>query len=1100
MAVTNHERVGKALVLLSEGLAPFVARECQAKYGDGWVKAMSRMDPDSTQSGKKVSPTDAQFLLRVVWDEWQTVFRNVLGQSERTYVSELRDIRNRWAHQDAFSGDDAYRALDSMHRLLLAVSAADQAVEVDKMRQDLLRSRFSEQARQNQRKAAVTPIEGQPAGGLKPWREVITPHPDVASGRYQQAEFAADLHQVWRDEAADEYGKPVEFFRRTFLTDGLRELLLNAVRRFRKEGGDPIVELQTNFGGGKTHSMIALYHLAAGYSPHELPGVEAMLAEGGLEAPPVARTAVLVGQMISPGVVYDKGKGIKVHTLWGELAWQLGGADGYALVAEADRTGTSPGAALVDLLRRYSPCLVLIDEWVAYARQLYGIDGLPAGSFDAQFTFAQALGEACRAVEGALLVVSIPSSDIEVGGEGGRAACERLKNVVGRMESSWRPASAEEGFEIVRRRLFDDLPADLAPSRDAVAKAFGNFYRSQKAEFPSGCSEGDYERRLIAAYPIHPELFDRLYGEWSTLDKFQRTRGVLRLMAAVIHELWERNDTSLLIMPASMPIDAPAVSSELTRYLEEGWTPVIESDIDGPNALPLRLDRENPNLGRYSATRRVARTIYLGSAPTQKAANRGIDDRSIKLGCVQPGESPATFGDALRHLTDQATYLYVDGQRYWYSLQPSVTRLAQDRAASNFTDDDVDEEIRHRLGTATRAGQRGDFANVHPAPRSPAEVPDEPEARLVVLGPEHPHSGKTANSPARVAAQQFLDKRAAGDRLHRNMLMFLAPDKARLEELRQAVREYLAWKSIEAEKETLNLDNFQTRQAETKRLQFDEAVAQRVGETFAWVLVPSQTASDPAVVWEETRVSGPDPLAVRVGKKLRGEEALITEYSGARLRMDLDRVPLWRGDHVAMRQLWSDYSQYLYLPRLRDSAVLLEAVRSGVALLTWSPDTFAYASAFDEGTGRYAGLVAGQHPAAVLDATAVLVRPEVAARQMDEERDARSSVAGAETRAYEAKGTTGVGGPIGAGAPGVTAPGLPKRFYGRATIEPVRMLRDLGDIADAIVAQLGRANPEMKITIEIEARTEDGFPDDVRRTVSENARTLKFESHEFEEG
>ena len=237
------------------------------------------------------------------------MFRNVLGQSERTYVSELRDVRNRWAHQDTFSGDDAYRALDSIHRLLLAVSAADEAVEVDKMRQDLLRSRFAEQARHTQRKAAVAPVEGQPAGGLKPWREVVTPHPDVASGRYQQAEFAADLHQVWRDEAADEYGKPVEFFRRTFLTDGLRELLLNAVRRFRKEGGDPVVELQTNFGGGKTHSMIALYHLAAGYPPHELPGVEAMLADGGLDAPPKARTAVLVGQMISPGVAYEKPEG-----------------------------------------------------------------------------------------------------------------------------------------------------------------------------------------------------------------------------------------------------------------------------------------------------------------------------------------------------------------------------------------------------------------------------------------------------------------------------------------------------------------------------------------------------------------------------------------------------------------------------------------------------------------------------------------------------------------------------------------------------------------------------------------------------------------------
>jgi hypothetical protein len=549
-------------------------------------------------------------------------------------------------------------------------------------------------------------------------------------------------------------------------------------------------------------------------------------------------------------------------------------------------------------------------------------------------------------------------------------------------------------------------------------------------------------------------------------------------------------------MPATLPIDAAHVSSELTRYLEEGWTPVIESDIDGPNALPLRLDRENPNLGRYSATRRVARTIYLGSAPTQRAANRGIDDRSIKLGCVQPGESPATFGDALRRLTDQATYLYVDGQRYWYSLQPSVTRLAHDRAASHFSDDDVDEEIRRRLANATRAGQRGDFANVHPAPRTPNEVPDEAEARLVVLGPEYPHSGKTSDSPARLAAQKLLDERAAGARLHRNMLVFLAPDKARLDELRQGVREFMAWKSIDADRETLNLDNFQSKQAETKRGQFDEVVAQRIGETFIWVLVASQTPSDPTVAWEETRVSGPDPLAVRVSKKLRNEESLISEYSGARLRMDLDRIPLWRGNHVSVKQLWNDYSQYLYLPRLRDHGVLLDAIRSGVALLTWDPDTFAYASAYDDSTDRYAGLIGGQHAAVVLDPAAVIVKAEIASQQLDQER-AKTTVT--ETTPTGTEGTSGRASSGGDGEPPGAQPGMPKRFYGRISVEPVRMLRDLGEVADAIVAQLGRAEADITITVEIEATSDGGFAEDVRRTVSENARTLKFETHEFEE-
>ena len=662
MAATNHERVGKALAVLSEGLAPFVARECQAKYGEGWVQSVTRWTRLSSGPARKVSPTDAQFLLKVVWDEWQSVFRNVLGQTDRTYVSELRDVRNRWAHQDAFSTDDAERALDTMRRLLLAVSASEAAIELDKMRHELLRLRFAEQARQTQRKSAVAAVEGQPAGGLKPWRELVTPHPDVASGRYQQAEFAADLHQVWRDEAADEYGKPVEFFRRTFLTDGLRELLLNAVRRFRKQGGDPVVELQTNFGGGKTHSLIALYHLAAGYSPHELPGVEAMLATAGLEAPPPARTAVLVGQMISPGR-----------------------CPRTTTASRSARCGASwPGSWAVRTVMPWSPMPTgpARAPGSPWSNCFAGTRRASCSSTSGSHTpVSSTASMACR------LVPSTPSSpslkrSLRLPGRL-KARCSSCRSqprtsrseakVAGRRWSASRTSWAgwsRRGVRHRRRKASRSSAAGCSticqptrhPTRDAVVKAFGALYRSQKAEFPQGVGEGDYERRLSAAYPIHPELFDRLYGEWSTLDKFQRTRGVLRLMAAVIHELWERNDANLLIMPATVPIDAPPVSSELTRYLEEGWTPVIESDVDGPNALPLRLDRENAaTLGRYSATRRVARTIYLGSAPTQQAANRGIDDRSIKLGCVQPGETPATFGDALRRLTDQATYLYVDG-------------------------------------------------------------------------------------------------------------------------------------------------------------------------------------------------------------------------------------------------------------------------------------------------------------------------------------------------------------------------------------------------------------------------------------------------------
>jgi hypothetical protein len=255
---------------------------------------------------------------------------------------------------------------------------------------------------------------------------------------------------------------------------------------------------------------------------------------------------------------------------------------------------------------------------------------------------------------------------------------------------------------------------------------------------------------------------------------------------------------------------------------------------------------------------------------------------------------------------------------------------------------------------------------------------------------------------------------------------------------------------------------------------------------------------EPTVVWDETRVSGPEPLASRVSKKLRSEEALITEYSGARLRMDLDRVPLWRGDRVGLKQLWSDYSQYLYLPRLRDPTVLLDAVRSGVALLTWNPDSFGYASAFDEKTSRYSGLAGGQHPAVVLDAASVLVKPEVAALQIDEERGSASPAVSGQP-GVPSSGRAVRPEPAAGGEPAVVEPSVPKRFYGRVSVDPMRMLRDLGDIADAVVAQLGRADASITVSVEIEATSEQGFPDDVRRTVRENARTLKFDTHEFEE-
>lgn len=1091
MADTNSERVGKALALLTHGLAPFVDRELKKARGASWENGVG--------ADGRGSKTDAQFLLKAMIGDWRDVFQPILGHPGRNWVGELIDVRNNWAHQEAFSSDQAYRALDTIELLLQAVSAGEQAVEVGRMKHDLQRRRYTEEARRVTRRQTAQPLEGMPSANLKPWRMVVTPHPDVQAGSYQQAEFAADLHQVWRGEAEAEYGDAPEFFRRTFLTEGLRDLLLNAAKRLRAEGGDPIVQLQTNFGGGKTHSLIALYHLGAGIEPAKLPGVEEMLANAAIGAVPEARRAVLVGHQIDPGSTRQKDDGTVVRTMWGELAWQLLGAEGYALVANADEARTSPGERLTELLKRASPCLVLIDEWVAYARQLYGREDLLAGTFDTQMTFAQALSDAAKNVKDALLVVSIPASDIEVGGEAGRQALERLSNVFMRQETSWKPASAEEGFEIVRRRLFEDIPPDLARERDAVVGAFAELYAKHTAEFPSEVREASYRRRLEAAYPIHPELFDQLFESWSTLEKFQRTRGVLRLMAAVIHELWSRDDNGLLIMPASIPMDAGPVQSELTRYLDDAWTPVIASDIDGENAVPIQLDAENANFKRFSATRRVARTVYIGSAPTLNQTNKGIDDTRIKLGSVQPGESPAVFGDALRRLSTKAMYLVEDHGQYWYALGQTVSRTAADRKESRFLDEHADEEIVKRL-RAVRGG--GDFAGVHWAPRTPGDVPDTDEARLVVLGPEFPYASGTEVTPGRQAVEEFLKDRAGGPRANRNMLVFVVPDTQRLAELRDATRAWLAWRSVVQEKDSLNLDIQQTRHAETQASHFEETVNQRIGETFIWLLVPKQTDPKSAeVTWDASRVTAAEPIPDRVSRKLKNEEGIVTEYAGSVLRLALDRIPLWRGDHVSTKQLWEDFAKYLYLPRLRNRAVLIRAIETGIASMTWEQDAFAYADAFDEGEKRYLGLVGGRHAAVLVDASSVVVKPEVARAQIAAEAVVLVDLVGGD----RGGASTGTGPPTEAGegdGSGSTAvlPTVSRRFFGSVHVDATRMGRDASQIADEVVAHLsGLVGANVEVRIEISAERPAGFEDDVMRTVTENAATLKFDQHAFEE-
>jgi predicted AAA+ superfamily ATPase len=1106
MALSNLDRVNKGLDLLRKGLLPYVEKEMKAEYQNYWEMEAAECFPEGHHS-RNLRPEewDVAALLTIMFKQWNKVFGKVLGHSERSWVSELMEIRKRAAHQNknnVFDTDDAFRALDNVERLLSAI-AAPEAEEADNQKNELLRVRYEENTRKKTRAIEAKSVIDASAIGLRPWRQVITPHPDVASGKFQQAEFAADLWRVYQDgEGAGEYGKPIDFFNRTYLTQGIRKLLTNTLKRLNGVGGDPVINLQTNFGGGKTHSLLAIYHLCSGVNFSSVRDLESFFNEvGDLRPPSKVNKAVLVGNRIAPGVTHSKPDGTKAHTLWGELAWQLGGKEGYVMLQEADEKATNPGDQLVPLLKKYAPCVVLIDEWVAYARQLKEEGNDSGGTYGTQMSFAQALCEAAKTVDNALVVVSLPASDIEMGGDKGRQAAAELGNIIGRIESPWSAATTEESFEIVTRRLFSPIATkEQFADRDATARAFSEFYRNNKTDFPNETQDSNYEKRIRDFYPIHPELFDALAERWASIPQFQKTRGILRLMAKIIHFLWENNDQGPLILPANVPMDDSEIQGELMRYLDDPWRAVIQKDVDGNNSLPKQIDNDYPNIGRYSATRRVARTLFFGSAPTFNAANRGIDEQRIKLGAILPGETIPTFTDALRHLTDKATFVYHQSKNYWYSTQNNVNRTAEERAA-HIQEDRVEEEILTLL-TQQLQPSGSQIRRIHFMPQSSNDVPDDLEMKLVVLGIKHPHVPRDGNSLAFQKAKEILSTKGASQRLYRNTLIFLAPDKTRLEELKQAVKSYLAWKSIVDDKEALNLDAYQSNQAEGKRKSGLDTIKLRLPETFVWILTPYQEVGSSDVQWDESKMNGSNQEAYlsRVLKKLTSQSLLYNDFASSELRINLDRIPLWRGDNVSVSQLREDFAKYLYLPKLSSAHLLQQAIESGLSLVSWQKDSFAYAESYDEENARYRGLRAGTSVMISLDGYGLLVKPDIAEVQISKEREEA-----------EAKKAADAGNPItpypttGSGSGETIAneedPKIAKRtrFIGHVETDATRFFRSTDDIEKEILKHLNLATgTKVKITIHIEATNLDGFSQDTERTLKENGRTLGFGNVEFD--
>jgi predicted AAA+ superfamily ATPase len=937
--------------------------------------------------------------------------------------------------------------------------------------------------------------------GLKPWREIAIPHSDVLEGTFQQSEFAADLSAVQDGKASVEYQDAKAFYQRTFITEGMSLLLTSVANRLNKKGGDPVIQLQTSFGGGKTHTMLAVYHLASRTCPiQDLLGVGQILDQAGLMDVPKAKVVVLDGNELAPSQPRLHGT-TTVKTLWGELAWQLGGEALFEKIKDSDIQGTSPGKDLLQrILEESAPCVILVDELVAYIRQFEPNKTFSGGTFDSNLSFVQALTEAIKLVPDALMLASLPESEVEAGSAHGLFALKSLEKTFGRVQALWKPVATEEAFEIVRRRLFETV-ADVS-GRDSVCSAFAEAYRTAGAGIPSETQEFSYLTRLTQAYPIHPEVFARLYEDWSTLQGFQRTRGVLKLMAKIIHQLWKDTNRDLMILPGSFPLYDISCRAELTQHLTPGWEPVIERDVDGPRSETVGLESKEPRFGSIEAARRVARTLFLGTAPSSgetKQGIRGLDRGRVLLGCLQPGQAPAIYVDALGRLVERLHYLSATGDkalettRYWFDTRANLRREMEDRKA-RFDDR---KEVRERVALELRGMVAGSnlFDGVHVfTPHS--DVPDDTALRLILLPPNKLFS----NAEKKIAfeeVKEYLKNNGTRPRHRANRLIFVAPDEAVYPRMVEQSRIVLAWESILEDIETrkLNVDGLQLDQAKKALAQAKSGLIGTYRECYKWLLCPVQeTPTEREVTIESFPIStSGTSFNQAVEQVCKDNELVITEWAATHLKKSLTGL-YWKAQEnsVTVTRFWEDSTKYLFLPRLKTIGVLNQAVQRGAK----SRDFFG--TALEREGERWIGFQFGTELPTV-DSNLILIEPgeavryeAVLARELENAIPKQPTVEPKQQVPGLKKDDFVV-------PPVVPQVDTKKTFTGSVNVAQASFKMRLQDIANEILVHLASdPNVELEITLEISATFPKGVTTGIQRTVSENATSLGFTVKEWE--
>lgn len=926
MAITQFQKdnLNKGLGLFIEAIRFYIVGLMIKEFGDTWpadfADALSPVQKSHWDDGLRngTSPEkliDFQYLKsfairhkKLLADDFGKKAGNVPNMFDEIYA-----VRNSVAHYADVDEDDTTKAWINMTGIAKSLSMADLEDELRKLRE----------AKDESAHKTATDVKT-----AQPWFRVVSPHLDIRSGRLDESVFAANLAEVALDRGNSVYSNSSLFFSKTYVTQGLKAIAKRVVKGLNgnEDAENRVISLQTGFGGGKTHTLISLFHLAKmGKAAEASSDTADLIKATGKPEFDSANIAVFTNTTNDAATGRTTEDGIHISTIWGELAYQLGGKAAYDIIKANDEQRVAPGGLFKKVLEHCKPALILVDELADYCVKAGGIIVGKTSLADQTISFMQELTEAVAGTNNCVAVITLPASPQEVGNTPeAQAILSSLQKRVSRVGADTQPVSDDEIFEVIRRRLFDDIVNDSAVQ--LAITEYEVMYNSMAGELPSNAHKSDYRKKMMKAYPFHPELIDIFRIRWASNHDFQRTRGVLRLLAAIVSDLWKRQQTlpggNLLIHPSDINFtNLDALSGQLKKLEGNGYDAVITADVSGSSSNAFKIDTDIKEYGDWYLAQGISAVILLNTLGSD-GANKGVSIADIKLQVMKPnGFNQHSVNAVLDKLEDKAHYLYYStaGQkRYWFHTKPNINILIN-QTKGDIKPVDIESEIIKRLKEQTNNLQL--FGRAIVAPDD--DIAEQQRPTLVILSPKYYANPETVNGNTKPFIEKLALKRGNSDRIYRNTLLFLVCSEVGYSKLQADVREYLACTKINSDYGN-QLERDQKDDIKRKIEEAHKQVNQSLVIAYSILIKHSAKNGIDAIVAKEFALTMEHQISDNLLNLLKNEEWMLESVGINTLRKNgLLPTP---GDPVKVKDIYDAFIRYDDKPMIRNA----DAVQSSL--------------------------------------------------------------------------------------------------------------------------------------------------------------------------